>query len=96
MKKGKRYASSPAGKAGLTVTQALAWSPSSLDARFCSKVDAVGVGLNATDTLIHLQQFPARGFKVEYDREQQQPGGQVASAMVACATWGLCTPRHCW
>ena len=55
------------------------------------KVDVVGVGLNATDTLIHLQQFPLRGSKVEYDREQQQPGGQVASATVACAQWGLRT-----
>lgn len=54
-------------------------------------VDVVGVGLNATDTLIHLPQFPSRGSKMEYTTELMQPGGQVASAMVACQTWGLTT-----
>lgn len=54
-------------------------------------VDVVGVGLNATDTLIQLQDFPQCGAKVEYDGEVVQPGGQVASAMVACAGWGLRT-----
>jgi sulfofructose kinase len=55
------------------------------------KVDLVGVGLNATDTLIPLDAFPARGSKVEYTDESVMPGGQVASAMVACQTWGLTT-----
>ena len=54
-------------------------------------VDVVGVGLNATDTLIHLPRFPARGSKTEYTTELLQPGGQVASAMIACQTWGLST-----
>lgn len=57
----------------------------------CPSVDVVGVGLNATDTLIQLHEFPARGAKVEYDSEEIQPGGQVASAMVACQMWGLQT-----
>ena len=56
-----------------------------------SKVDLVGVGLNATDTLIPLAEFPARGSKTEYAHESVMPGGQVASAMVACQTWGLST-----
>jgi sulfofructose kinase len=56
-----------------------------------AKVDVVGVGLNATDTLIHLQEFPERGSKVEYGNETIMPGGQVASAMVACQGWGLRT-----
>lgn len=68
-----------------------AFAPSTIDGMSCAKVDVVGVGLCATDTLIHLQHFPLRGSKVEYEREQQQPGGQVASAMVACARWGLRT-----
>jgi sulfofructose kinase len=55
------------------------------------KVDLVGVGLNATDTLIPLDVFPARGSKVEYAHESLMPGGQTASAMVACQTWGLTT-----
>jgi len=55
------------------------------------KVDLVGVGLNATDTLIALADFPARGSKTEYQMETIMPGGQVASTVVACQTWGLST-----
>lgn len=55
------------------------------------KVDLVGVGLNATDTLIALAEFPARGSKQEYTRERVMLGGQVASAMVACQHWGIQT-----
>jgi sulfofructose kinase len=56
-----------------------------------SQVDVVGVGLNATDTLIPLAEFPARGSKVEFESASILPGGEVASAMVACQTWGLCS-----
>lgn len=56
-----------------------------------SQVDLVGVGLNATDTLIPLAEFPARGSKVEYSAASIMPGGQVASTVVACQTWGLRT-----
>jgi sugar/nucleoside kinase (ribokinase family) len=56
-----------------------------------SKVDLVGVGLNATDTLIRLPEFPQRGSKLEHDPESVMPGGQVASTVVACQTWGLRT-----
>lgn len=56
-----------------------------------AQVDVVGVGLNATDTLIPLAEFPARGSKVEFDSAAILPGGEVASAMVACQTWGLRT-----
>ncbi len=55
------------------------------------KVDLVGVGLNATDTTIQLSEFPECGSKVEYDSEKVAPGGQVASTVVACQTWGLST-----
>jgi sugar/nucleoside kinase (ribokinase family) len=53
------------------------------------KVDLVGVGLNATDTLIPLAEFPAYGSKVEYLSETVMPGGQTASAVVACQMWGV-------
>jgi len=56
-----------------------------------SKVDLVGVGLNATDTLILLPEFPARGSKMEYSDVTILPGGQVATTVVACQTWGLST-----
>lgn len=55
------------------------------------KVDVVGVGLNATDTLIPLPHYPALGSKVEFHSANVLPGGQVASAMVACQQWGLRT-----
>lgn len=54
-------------------------------------VDVVGVGLNATDTLIPLKNFPTRGSKVEYRNAAVMPGGQAATTVVACATWGLKT-----
>jgi sulfofructose kinase len=54
-------------------------------------VDVVGVGLNATDTIIRIPQFPAFNSKVEFLASEVLPGGQVASAMVACSRWGLKT-----
>ena len=51
--------------------------------------DVVGVGLNATDTLLVVPRFPAYGGKVPFEEEILSPGGQVASAMVACARFGL-------
>jgi len=51
--------------------------------------DVVGVGLNATDTLILLSRFPAYGGKAPFEREVLSPGGQVASTMVTCAKLGL-------
>jgi sulfofructose kinase len=51
--------------------------------------DVVGVGINATDTIIRLPHFPARDSKVEIASTEIKPGGQVASAMVACRRWGL-------
>jgi sulfofructose kinase len=56
-----------------------------------SKVDLVGVGLNATDTLIALANYPERGSKVEYGSATVLPGGQVATTVVACRHWGMST-----
>src|SRR5215469_12043393 len=52
-------------------------------------VDVVGVGVNATDTMIRLPHFPALDSKVEISSVELKAGGQVASAMVACRRWGL-------
>ena len=54
-------------------------------------VDLVGVGLNATDTLIPLATFPERGSKLEYTEATIMPGGQTASTVMACQTWGMRT-----
>jgi sulfofructose kinase len=55
------------------------------------KVDLVGVGLNAIDTLIPLARFPARGSKTEYSNASILPGGQAATTVIACQSWGLNT-----
>ena len=55
------------------------------------KIDLVGVGLNATDTMIPLPRFPTSGSKVEFHSANVLPGGQVATAVVACQSWGLRT-----
>jgi sulfofructose kinase len=49
----------------------------------------VGVGINATDTVIRLPRFPTVDSKVEVTSAEVKAGGQVASAMVACCRWGL-------
>ena len=50
------------------------------------KFDLVGVGLNATDTLLIVSHFPAYAGKVPFDVEILSPGGQVASALADLAT----------
>ncbi len=52
-------------------------------------VDIVGVGLNATDTIIRLPHYPAFNSKVEFRVFEVLLGGQVATAITACARWGL-------
>src|SRR5580658_5447044 len=54
-------------------------------------VDLVGVGLNATDSLIPVASFPERGSKTGFAGANVMPGGQVATTVVACQTWGLQT-----
>jgi sulfofructose kinase len=54
-----------------------------------TSMDIVGVGLNATDTVLRLPHFPLSGSKVEFRSASVLPGGQVATAMVACQRWGL-------
>jgi sulfofructose kinase len=65
-----------------------------MDSRMQSEiesVDVVGLGLNATDTVIRVPHFPAFDSKVHVRSVERQAGGQVASAMVACRRWGFST-----
>jgi len=55
------------------------------------RFDILGIGENATDTVMHLSQFPALGSKTEMLSAQIMPGGQVATALIACQLWGLRT-----
>ncbi|MGB8474560.1 MAG: PfkB family carbohydrate kinase, partial [Candidatus Acidiferrum sp.] len=55
------------------------------------KFDILGIGENATDTVLRLAQFPALGTKVEMIGARIMPGGQVATSLIACQRWGLRT-----
>ncbi|MGB9464648.1 MAG: carbohydrate kinase family protein [Candidatus Acidiferrum sp.] len=55
------------------------------------RFDILGIGENALDTVLQLAQFPALGTKVEMLGAQIMPGGQVATALIACQRWGLRT-----
>jgi len=56
-----------------------------------AEFDLVGVGLNATDTLLPVSKYPALGGKIAFEREILSPGGQVASALATCGKLGLRT-----
>lgn len=51
--------------------------------------DVVGLGLNATDTVILVHDFPALGSKERVVSVAQHAGGQVATALVTCRRLGL-------
>lgn len=55
------------------------------------RFDILGIGENATDTVLRLPQFPALGSKAELLSAEILPGGQVATTMIACQRWGLKT-----
>jgi sulfofructose kinase len=55
------------------------------------KVDVVGLGLNATDTVILVRDFPALGGKERVTSLSRQAGGQIATALVTCQRLGLKT-----
>lgn len=52
-------------------------------------VDVVGLGLNATDIVLTVREAPPLGGKERIMAEDRQPGGQVATALVACQRLGL-------
>jgi sulfofructose kinase len=54
-------------------------------------VDVVGLGLNATDTVILVRDFPALGGKERVTALSRQAGGQIATALVTCKRLGLRT-----
>jgi sulfofructose kinase len=56
-----------------------------------AEIDLLGIGLNATDTLLIVDEFPPYAGKVPLRQELMSPGGQVATAVVTCAKLGLKT-----
>jgi len=57
--------------------------------KYAKIADVVGVGINATDTVIQLPRFPEFNSKLEINSAAVLPGGQVATALAACRKWGL-------
>lgn len=53
--------------------------------------DVVGMGLNSVDFLNIVPEFPTPNSKMEILQFSKQGGGQVATAMVALARWGIKT-----
>jgi sugar/nucleoside kinase (ribokinase family) len=53
--------------------------------------DVVGMGLNSVDFLTVVPRFPTLNSKMEMLQFSKQGGGQVATAMVALARWGVKT-----
>jgi sulfofructose kinase len=54
-----------------------------------SQCEILAIGLNATDTLIRVPRFPAFDSKTKILSSALLPGGQAATAAVACQRWGL-------
>ncbi len=54
-----------------------------------AKVDVVGLGLNATDTVMAVPNFPPLGGKERVVASSMQAGGQTATALVTCCRLGL-------
>jgi sulfofructose kinase len=55
------------------------------------EVDVVGLGLNATDTVLVVRDFPPLGGKERVLSASKQAGGQMATALVTCQRLGLRT-----
>ncbi|MEB2283477.1 MAG: hypothetical protein B6D46_06885 [Polyangiaceae bacterium UTPRO1] len=59
-----------------------------ISARAGAAFDVVGVGVNAVDHLCTVDAFPTRDSKQTLAAYDVQPGGQVATALVALQRWG--------
>ena len=58
------------------------------------RFDVLGIGENSLDEVYRLPSLPQPGTataKMQVSARTRLPGGQVATAMAACATWGLRT-----
>jgi sugar/nucleoside kinase (ribokinase family) len=56
---------------------------------FTQRFDVVGIGEISVDHVCVVPSWPASGGKVRMQQYALQPGGQVATAMLACARLGL-------
>ena len=56
-----------------------------------ARIDVVGIGLNATDTVVLVPRSPAPGGKARIRSVVRQAGGQMATAMITCQRLGVHT-----
>jgi len=75
-----------AAKKSVRGTNAHSAASNRTDATQC---DVLAIGLNAADTLIRVPRFPAFDSKTKILSSALLPGGQAATAAVACQRWGL-------
>jgi sulfofructose kinase len=54
-----------------------------------TRVDVLGLGLNAMDYITVVPQFPQPGKKTAIREVRLEPGGQVATALTVCRRFGL-------
>ena len=66
--------------------------PVSIPPRGSKPFDVAGFGLNSVDLLTVVAEFPASNTKQRLQRFARMPGGQIATALVACARdgWTAC------
>jgi sulfofructose kinase len=57
----------------------------------CEKFDVIGVGCSAVDFLCLVPHYPSYNTKTRMARYEKQPGGQIATPLVALSRWGLKT-----
>jgi len=62
--------------------------PFQIPPREAKPFDVVGFGENSVDLLAVVAEFPARNTKQPLQRVARLPGGQIATALVACARLG--------
>ena len=65
--------------------------PFGIPPRGASQVDLVGLGLNSVDLVAVVSEFPASNTKQQLVQFERLPGGEVATALVACARLGWTT-----
>ena len=63
--------------------------PLTLPERGSAAFDAVGFGLNSVDLLVVVPEHPAPNSKHRLEAFAEMPGGEAATAMVACARQGF-------
>jgi sulfofructose kinase len=63
--------------------------PTPISRSLSPEADFAGLGINSLDTIIRLPRYPEFNSKIPILSATKLPGGQTATAAVACRQWGL-------